>query len=181
METEGQSSATGARGAELSHWSRPQTRFPGLRAAVADLLRLTSKPRSKAGWTQPPVGSPAAARHSITGSSRPERPAQSRWEAYHASAPACGEGRSGSQRLQAGNVEGQLQTLVWRAMGRHLGKHLGFGGRSSLQGDDETLETASGLGLITGIQSFSTETQFSVKPEPIFTKDNHSETNLFAK
>lgn len=66
-------------------------------------------------------------------------------------------------------------------MGRHLGKHLGFGVQSSLQGDDETSETASGLGLIAGIQSFSTETQISVNPEHIFTKDNHSETNLFAK
>lgn len=66
-------------------------------------------------------------------------------------------------------------------MGRHLGKHLGFGIRSSLRGDDKTSEMASGLGLVTGIQPFSTEAQFSVKPEPIFTKDNHNETNLFAK
>ena len=97
------------------------------------------------------------------------------------SAPTSGEGRSGPQRLQAGNVEGKLRTVVWRAMGRHLGENLGFGVQSSLRGDDKTSETAGALGLVTGIQPFSTETQFSVKPEPIFTKDNHSETNLFAK
>lgn len=156
-------------GAKLRHWSRPQTRFPGLRAVVA-------RSPARGGVDAAPWQVLLLQRtvsDSITGSSRPERPAQSRWEAYHASAPACGEGRSGSQRLQARNVEGKLRTLVWRAMGRHLGKHLGFGGRSSLQGDDETSQT--------GTQLFSTETQFSVKPEPIFTKDNHSETNLFAK
>lgn len=116
---------------------RPQTRFPGLRAVVA---RSPARGGADAAPWQVLLLQRTVS-DSITGSSRPERPAQSRWEAYHASAPACGEGRSGSQRLQARNVEGKLRTLVWRAMGRHLGKDLGFGGRSSLQGDDETSQT----------------------------------------